>query len=297
MFLATRSRLFAIAYRMLGSVSDAEDILQDCFLRWQSVEQSEVRDPVGYLLRITSRLCLDQLKSARVRREEYPGEWLPEPILTDEPLDGLDHDVSVALLMALERLSPAERAAFLLHDVFDTPFAEISDLLDRSAASCRQLATRARKKVQDGKPKTPVAPGQSQALTEAFFRAAKAGDLDSLKHMLADDVQLISDGGGKAMAALNPIFGAAKVLRLLDGLARKYPDHSPTATRQCHLNGLPAMLSLEPEGILQATALEIEAGRISRIYVIRNPDKTRHLLSALNGDDLPKNEISPRIGG
>lgn len=281
-FLETRSRLFAIAYRMLGTVSDAEDILQDCYLRWQSVEQSEVRDPVGFLVRVTSRLCLDHLKSARVRREEYPGAWLPELILTEEPPASIDHDVSVALLMALERLSPAERAAFLLHDVFDTPFAEISDLLERSAASCRQLATRARKKVQDGKPKTRLAPDQGKALTEAFFRAAKAGDLDGLKHLLADDVQLISDGGGKAMAALNPIIGAEKVLRLFEGLARKYPGQSPTETRLCHLNGLPAMLSLEPEGILQATALEIEAGRITRIYVIRNPDKTRHLTSALN---------------
>ncbi len=288
MFLATRSRLFAIAYRMLGTVSDAEDILQDCYLRWQSVEQSEVRDPVGYLVRVTSRLCLDHLKSARVRREKYPGEWLPEPILTNEPLERLDHDVSVALLMALERLSPAERAAFLLHDVFDTPFAEISDLLERSPASCRQLATRARKKVQDGKPKKRVAPGEGQALTEAFFRAAKAGDLDGLKHLLADDVQLISDGGGKAMAALNPIFGADKVLRLFKGLARKYPGQSPTQTHRCYLNGLPAMISLEPEGLVQATALEIEAGLISRIYVIRNPDKTRHLLSALQNANLPQ---------
>ncbi|WP_264211298.1 sigma-70 family RNA polymerase sigma factor [Leisingera thetidis] len=281
-FLSARPRLFAAAYRMLGTVSDAEDILQDAFLRWQAAPQAEVLDPAGYLMRITTRLCLDQLKSARARRETYPGEWLPEPLLTEDPAERLDHDVSVALLLALENLSPLERAAFLLHDIFDSGYEDISAALDRSPDACRQLAARARRKVQRLRPGAPANPDQGKDLAEAFFRASKTGDTAALTRLLAQDVQLISDGGGKAIATLNPIYGLDRVLRLCEGLARKAGRNLPDRWRLCQLNGLPAILSREPDGILQAMALELRDGRIARIYVTRNPDKTRHLADALN---------------
>ncbi|MBQ4807927.1 RNA polymerase sigma factor SigJ [Phaeobacter sp. HS012] len=280
-FLTARPRLFAAAYRMLGSVTDAEDILQDAYLRWQSAPQGEVLDTIGYLMRITTRLCLDQLKSARKQRETYPGEWLPEPVLTDDATEQLDHDVSVALLLALDALSPLERAAFLLHDIFDSSYGDVASALNRSPEACRQLATRARRKVQALRPDPPSRPDHGDALTEAFFRASKTGDMTALTRLLSDDVQLISDGGGKATAALNPIYGRDKVLRLLAGLARKGHHTAPDQWRLCQLNGLPAILSRGEDGILQATSLEIRDGRIARIYVTRNPDKTRHLTSVL----------------
>ncbi|UWS07373.1 RNA polymerase sigma factor SigJ [Phaeobacter inhibens] len=280
-FLTARPRLFAAAYRMLGSVTDAEDILQDAYLRWQSAPQGKVLDTTGYLMRITTRLCLDQLKSARKQRETYPGEWLPEPVLTDDATDQLDHDVSVALLLALDALSPLERAAFLLHDIFDSSYGDVASALNRSPEACRQLATRARRKVQALRPDPPSRPDQGGALTEAFFRASKTGDMTALTRLLSNDVQLISDGGGKATAALNPIYGRDKVLRLLAGLARKGHHTAPDQWRLCQLNGLPAILSRGEDGILQATSLEIRDGRIARIYVTRNPDKTRHLTSVL----------------
>ncbi|WP_102877233.1 RNA polymerase sigma factor SigJ [Phaeobacter inhibens] len=280
-FLTARPRLFAAAYRMLGSVTDAEDVLQDAYLRWQSAPQGEVLDTTGYLMRITTRLCLDQLKSARKQRETYPGEWLPEPVLTDDATDQLDHDVSVALLLALDALSPLERAAFLLHDIFDSSYGDVASALNRSPEACRQLATRARRKVQALRPDPPSRPDQGGALTEAFFRASKTGDMTALTRLLSNDVQLISDGGGKATAALNPIYGRDKVLRLLAGLARKGHYTAPDQWRLCQLNGLPAILSRGEDGILQATSLEIRDGRIARIYVTRNPDKTRHLTSVL----------------
>lgn len=281
-FLTARPRLFAAAYRMLGTVSDAEDILQDAFLRWQAAPRAEVRDPTGYLMRITTRLCLDQLKSARARRETYPGEWLPEPLLTEDATEQLDHDVSVALLLALETLSPLERAAFLLHDIFDSSYGEISSALNRSPDACRQLAARARRKVQKLRPQAPAYPDQGMQIAEAFFHASRTGDTAALAQLLARDVQLFSDGGGKAMAALNPIYGRDKVLRLMEGIARKFDNTLPKRWRFCRLNGLPAVLNMAEDGVLQATSLEIASGKITKIYVTRNPDKTRHLAGALD---------------
>ena len=281
-FLMARPRLFAVAYRMLGSVADAEDILQDAYLRWQAVSGDGVRDPTAYLVRVVTRLCLDQLKSARVKRETYTGAWLPEPLLTEDPVEALDHDVSVALLLALERLTPLERAAFLLHDVFGNSHDDVARALDRSAASCRQLVSRARRHVQAERPRAKMPPEESRALTEAFFRASKTGDMAALTQLLAENVEMVSDGGGKATAALNPIYGRDKVMRLAAGLSRKSGARLPARWRFAMLNGLPAILSLEPEGLVQATALEIRDGRIARVYVIRNPEKTAHLAPALH---------------
>lgn len=281
-FLSARPRLFAAAYRMLGSVTDAEDILQEAFLRWQSAPQAQVQEPAGYLMRITTRLCLDQLKSARVRRETYPGEWLPEPLLTEDATERLDHDVSVALLLALENLSPLERAAFLLHDIFDSSYDDIARALKRSPTACRQLTNRARRKIRQLRPEPVARSGQEQELTEAFFHASRTGDTGRLTTLLAQDVELVSDGGGKAMAALNPIYGRDKVLRLMQGLARKSGGKPTAQWKFCWLNGLPAILNRADDGILQATALEVREGRIHRIYVTRNPDKTRHLSAELD---------------
>ncbi|WP_417714187.1 sigma-70 family RNA polymerase sigma factor [Pseudophaeobacter arcticus] len=280
-FLQMRPRLFAAAYRMLGSVSDAEDILQEAYLRWQRADRSLVQEPAGYLIRITTRLCLDQIKSARVRRETYPGEWLPEPVLTEDSTALLDQDVTVALLLALERLSPLERAAFLLHDIFDGAYADIAATLNRSPEACRQLAARARRKVQQLSPKAPEPSQHGMVLAEAFFRASKTGDTAALSQLLAQDVVLISDGGGKATAALNPIYGVDRVARLLDGVARKAGRRLPANWRLCRLNRLPAVLSRAEDGVLETAAIEIQDGRITRIYVTRNPDKTRHLEMAL----------------
>ncbi|MFW8594191.1 sigma-70 family RNA polymerase sigma factor [Cribrihabitans neustonicus] len=280
-FLMARPRLFAVAYRMLGSVADAEDILQEAYLRWQSAPRGEVRNATGYLMRVVTRLCLDVLKSAQAQRESYTGAWLPEPLLTEDPPERLDHDVSVALLLALERLTPLERAAFLLHDVFGGSYGEVAQALGRSPAACRQLAARARRHVQADRPRAALQPEDARALTEAFFRASKTGDTAALTQLLAEDAEMVSDGGGKVMAAFNPIRGRDKVMRLAAGLARKSGAALPERWRFCTLNGLPAILSKEPDGLVQAMALEIREGRIRRIYVTRNPDKTRHLAAAL----------------
>ncbi len=276
-FVDLRPRVFAVAYRMLGSVSDAEDVVQDAFLRWQKVDHTNVRDATGFLIRTTTRLCLDHMRAARTRREAYPGEWLPEPLITADATDRLDRDVSVALLLALERLTPLERAAFLLHDVFEHSYDELAKVLDRAPESCRQLVSRARKHVQRSKPRTQVEPQQGEAIAKAFFWAAKSGDTAALTKLLAQDVRFVSDGGGKVLATLNPILGREKVMRLLSGLARKYSGRQVQQWQFCHLNNLPSILSHETGDILQTTSLEIESGLITAIYVVRNPEKTRHL--------------------
>ncbi|WP_170763368.1 RNA polymerase sigma factor SigJ [Ruegeria lacuscaerulensis] len=281
-FVDVQPRLFAVAYRMLGSVSDAEDIVQDSYLRWRRVDTEQVRDETGYLIRVVTRLCLDHLRAARAVREVYPGEWLPEPLITEDATERLDRDVSVALLMALERLSPLERAAFLLHDVFEHSYDDLSETLKRSQGSCRQLVSRARKHVEQVKPRVRVEREQGEELAKAFFDAAKSGDTKHLTNLLARDVQLHSDGGGKIIATLNPIYGRDKVIRFFAGLARKPSAAQSVTWVFCWLNGLPAILNREPGGSLQATSLKIEKGRIATIYMVRNPDKTQHLEKLLS---------------
>lgn len=280
-YRSTRPRLFALAYRMLGQVSEAEDMVQEAFLRWRGVAAEEVRDPLAYLLRITARLCLDHLKSARHRRELYVGEWLPEPVATGEDTAGFDHDVTVALLLALERLTPLERAAFILHDVFELPHDEVAQTVGRSPAACRQLAARARRQVRRDGPRATPEPARGDALVAAFFTASKTGDTATLTQLLAEDVRVITDGGGKVRAAINPILGRAKALRFFAGLARKAEHRIPETWRRCRLNTLPAVVSVEPGGVLQATSIETDAQGITAIYITRNPDKTRHLSGLL----------------
>ncbi|MBO9451819.1 sigma-70 family RNA polymerase sigma factor [Tropicibacter sp. R16_0] len=280
-FVDLQPRLFAVAYRMLGTVSDAEDVVQEAYLRWQRADRERVQDSTGYLIRITTRLCLDHLRVAKARRETYTGEWLPEPLVTDDTTERLDRDVSIALLLSLERLTPLERAAFLLHDVFEHSYEELAQALDRSASSCRQLVSRARKHVQQNKPRARVDDATGRDLVKAFFSAAKSGDTGALTKLLAQGVRLHSDGGGKVLATLNPILGRDKVIRFFAGLARKSAGYPGLRWTLCELNGQPAIISREPGGILQAASFEIEDGRIAKIYMTRNPDKTRHLARVL----------------
>ena len=282
-FEPIRPKLFAVAYRMLGTVSEAEDMVQDCFLRWMKADRDGIRDPEGWLVRVTTNLCLDHLKSARVRRESYTGEWLPEPVVTDPATDYLERDISTALLLAMERLSPLERAAFILHDIFDYSFEEVSDLLERDNAACRQLAARGRKRLKDSRPRFPIEQDEGERIAQAFFQASRHGDPDSLKHLLAQDVIIYNDGGGKVIAALNPIYGLEKSMRFTLGLARKYADVPIEFLGLCQLNQQPGFITREPDGTLQATSLEITDGKISRVYVTRNPDKLRHLMRQISG--------------
>lgn len=259
---------------MLGSVAEAEDVVQDAYLRWHRTDRAAVRDAGGFLTQVVTRLSLDVLKSARMKRETYVGPWLPEPLIATEAEEEGD-DITLTLMLALERLSPLERAAFLLHDVFGLSFDDIARTLDRDPAACRQLATRARNHVRAARPRFPVSEERGLAIAGAFFEASRSGDLAALTALLADDVVFTGDGGGKRLAALNPIHGASRVARFFAGIARKKPDASALiATRS--IDGLPGFVTQERDG-LQTTALAIEDGRIVAIYVVRNPDKLRHL--------------------
>jgi len=274
-FEAERPRLVRLAYRMLGSFAEAEDVVQEGWLRWSAAEQAAIRSPGAWLTRVVTRLALDALKSARARRESYFGPWLPEPVVEAEEEAAAD-EVTVTLMLALERLSPLERAAFLLHDVFGQPLEEIAATLGRDGAAVRQLASRARRHVRDSRPRFPVDRDASARITRAFFAAASTGDVAALSTLLAEDVVLRSDGGGRVIAFRNPIFGLARVLRLYAGLNRKYGT-TAEFLRPARIDGLPGFVSRERGGILQTTALDIADGRIRAIYVVRNPDKLRHV--------------------
>jgi len=212
-FNSRRPRLQRIAYRMLGSVAEAEDVVQDAWLRWHGTDREAVREPEAFLVRTVTHLCLDVLKSSRIKREEYIGPWLPEPFV--DPADDDDDDITLPLMLAMERLSPLERAAFLLHDVFDMEFDEVAEAIGREPAACRQLASRARAHVIEARPRFPVARERQQEIASAFFAASRSGDLAQLRQLLSNDVVFYGDGGGKRPALVNPIFGQDKVMRLL----------------------------------------------------------------------------------
>jgi len=269
-----RGFLVRLAYRMLGSVAEAEDAVQDAFLRWTEVDRDAVAEPRGYLARTVSRLCLDRMKSARAHREHYVGTWLPEPIVEGGPAS-LASDLSVALLMTLERLSPLERAAFLLHDVFDMDYADIAGVLERSEPACRQLAARARDHVRDERPRFQASEDDSARLATAFHHAMMTGDVAAIAQLLHDDAVFYTDGGGKRSAALNPIYGKAKILRFVAGLAAK-GRALPERIDRARINGLHGFVMQGSEGV-ETLALEIDGDRIVALYGIRNPDKLRHL--------------------
>jgi RNA polymerase sigma-70 factor (ECF subfamily) len=276
LFWSLRPRLIRLAYRMLGSITEAEDIVQEAWLRWHRADRSAVRDPAAYLSQTVTRLCVDHLKSARVRRETYIGPWLPEPVF-EAGADDPDEDISLTLMMALERLSPLERAAFLLHDVFGMNFDEIAATLKRESATCRQLASRARKHVQAARPRYNLSKDEGQRIADAFFAASRSGDVDALKTLLAETVVAYTDGGGVKIAALNPLHGFRRVAGFFAGLARKVEGAQPPVLYRGSINGLPGFVTLERGDVLEATALQIEDRTITAIFIVRNPEKLRHL--------------------
>jgi len=291
-----RRRLLGLAYRMLGSMADAEDAVQETYLRWHAADRDSVLDPRAFLMTTTTRICLDMLTSARARHEEYVGPWLPEPILDLGALAPDSHtelaeDLSIALLLTLDRLSPLERAAFLLHDVFDFSFSEVGSTLERSEAACRKLATRARTHVRALRPRGGAVPqahsgkiDQKHAQLMSLFAAAtQSGDLKALTQMLATDVRVVTDGGGKVRAALNVIEGADRAAEFLVEVTRKRPDawwRDDFRPRFAIINGLPGIIVEAPEGPVQTAAFEIEGDLIRALYVVRNPAKLRHLAPA-----------------
>lgn len=280
-FQHERKRLIRLAYRMLGSFSEAEDVVQDAWLKWEQVDGS-VDSPAAYLTRIVTRLCLDRLKSARSRRETYIGPWLPDPLVGSiDPDETIADDITVTLMLAMERLSPLERAAFLLHDVFDVALSDVAVALSREPAAVRQLASRARKHVQAARPRFSVEAAEASRITQAFFVAARDGDTASLASLLAQDVEIHSDGGGKVLAFRNVIRGVDRALRLFAGLRRK---NAPVAEllRTAEIDGLPGYISVD-RGLVQTTALDIRGGKIAAIYIVRNPDKLQHLAGNMIG--------------
>jgi RNA polymerase sigma-70 factor, ECF subfamily len=280
-FEAHRQALTGLAYRMLGSRAEAEDVVQDAYLRWHAADQAVIVEPRRYLGTVVTRLCLDRMKSARARREVYVGPWLPEPVV-DETLDvegagELAHDLSVALMLVLERLSPLERASFLLHDVLGLDFAAVGRALARDEAACRQLAARARTHIEQGRPRFPASQEEGRRLAAAFRAAVQSGDTGALMQLLAEDAVLYSDGGGKRAAALNPIYGADKILRFLAGIARKNQALPNVQLRAATVNGLAGFVMREEDGSIDTMAIEHRDRRIAAIYVVRNPEKLRHV--------------------
>ncbi|MBC4017221.1 sigma-70 family RNA polymerase sigma factor [Siccirubricoccus deserti] len=287
-FIPLRAELIGLAYRMTGSFATAEDIAQDAFLRWNATDRSRIEVPRAWLLKVAARLSLDHLKSARHRREQYVGPWLPEPVLDEaEPPQQVRHeqaqDLSVAFLLTLQRLSPVERAVFILHDLFETPFAEIASLLGRNEVACRKLASRARARLGDATPRQAVPDGEARRIARAFLAASRNGDEAALRALLAQDVVLHTDGGGIRSAALNPISGAAKVGRFFAGLARKRTTPPAPLLHLGRINSLPGYVTLEPDGLPQTTALDIQDGRVVAIYIVRNPEKLTAVRAGLRG--------------
>jgi len=273
-----RGRLLGLAYRMLGSRSDAEDVVQDAYLRFAGAQ--DVHNPEAFLVTIVTRLCLDRLKSAKAQREVYVGPWLPEPVFDAEGLSAeaateLADDLSFALLLALDRLSPMERAAFLLHDVFDTPFSEVAAMLDRTEAACRQLASRARRAVRDERPAPTATPDSHARLLQAFSDAVASGNVRQLAELLREDAVAITDGGGRKFAARNPIIGADKVARFFIGLAGKTAGHDVRIEPAVINGAVGALLYLDGELDL-TLSMAVDGEKIAAIYIVRNPDKLRH---------------------
>jgi RNA polymerase sigma-70 factor (ECF subfamily) len=276
-----RGLLFSIAYRMLGSVADAEDMLQETFIRWQQTEDDNIRSPRAFLVTIMSRLCINQLQSARAQREEYVGEWLPEPIMTDPKSDPLglikvDESLSMAFLVLLERLTPIERAVFLLREVFEYEYAEIATILGQSEPNCRQILRRARQHVEAMRPRFTTSERKKKDFLERFLSATEHGDMEGLVALLANDVVLQSDGGGKGVAVPNAIHGADKVARgAVGGLQRLLPKD--LVYRHAQINGEPGIVSYRGGKPFSVLTIDVDDSQIRAIYIVTNPQKLAHL--------------------
>lgn len=276
-----RGLLFSIAYRMLGSVADAEDILQDAFIRWQRASDTEIRSARAFLVTVVSRLSINHLQSARVQREEYVGQWLPEPVATGSTVDPfsiarVDESLSMAFLVLLERLTPVERAVFLLREVFDYDYTEIGPIVGKDEANCRQILRRARQHMAEVRPRFKASPKQRELLLENFLQATATGDLDGLVGLLSSDAVLHSDGGGKAAAIPNVIHGSGNVARAILGSLRKLvPANLTTLCGQ--FNGEPGIVSYLEGRPYSVLTLEIDEDQIKAIYVVTNPEKLVHL--------------------
>ncbi|WP_433516821.1 RNA polymerase sigma factor SigJ [Nonomuraea sp. CA-143628] len=286
-----RGLLTGVAYRILGSVADAEDVVQEAWLRWSGVDETTVADPKAYLVRIASRLAIDRLRWAKSRRESYVGPWLPEPISTAP--DVAEHaeladSVEFALLVVLETLSPLERAVFVLREAFDLPFSEIAEVIGRAEPATRQLARRARDHVQEKRPRFDVDRGERRRITERFIRASTSGDLDGLIELLSTDVMLVSDGGGKARSPLRALTGAANVTRFLtsiatpEGIAKFMAsigtsDLVTLSYGLANVNDAPAVVVSAGDRVVTVISLLVTNGKIDTIYLIANPDKITHI--------------------
>jgi RNA polymerase sigma-70 factor (ECF subfamily) len=283
-FETERRYLQGVAYRMLGTVSEAEDAVQDAYLRIKNTDLSAIDNTRAFLTRIVTRICLDILKSAHRRRVDYVGPWLPEPLhdisnFTGSPAGPteLADDLSVGLLYALERLTPLERASFLLHDVFDVGYGEIAQTLERSEESCRQLAARARQHVRASRPRFKVTPDDERRYLEAFVVASQKGDMAALEAMLAEDVKLYSDGGGKVSAAINILDGQRRVGAFMAGIYQKFRNHTTTAMRYDRVNGVMSLLTTHSDDYTDVLSVDITDGKISAVWFQRNPDKLTRL--------------------
>ncbi len=286
-FEALRPELVRHAYRMLGEYGEAEDVAQDAYLRWDAAfDKAPVQDERALARTIVTRLCLDRLRSARARREVYVGPWLPEPVISDNSDDpaaaaALSDDISFALLLALERLAPLERAAFLLHDVLDVPFAEVAQTLGRAEPAVRKLATRARDHVRDAGRHSRTDRKELLRIRDAFMAAVQGDDPSALERLLANDVVFTSDGGGKAPAATVPVIGPERVTKLLFGLKEKQGWRDVVRMEVAMLNGLPGIVTFNRAGVQDVAALQIDDdGRVAAIYVVRNPEKLQTVARA-----------------
>jgi RNA polymerase sigma-70 factor (ECF subfamily) len=275
-FAALRPRLFSIAYRMLGTRADAEDVVQDAWLRWHETNQAELQSEEAWLVTVTTRLAIDRLRSRKVEREAYVGWWLPEPLVeldenTPETAAELASDVSMALLWVLERLAPEERAAFLLRQVFDQDYADIASMLGKSEASCRQMVHRSQERVRQERPRFDVPRDVHRELLTRFMQAASTGDRAAMKALLAENVEFVGDGGGKMPSFLRILRGAARIAGVYWSLEHQYPKQ--VTYRLARVNGEPGLLRYVEGKLESAQSFVIEDGRIAAIFVVRNPDK------------------------
>jgi RNA polymerase sigma-70 factor (ECF subfamily) len=272
-----RGLLFSIAYRMLGSRADAEDMLQETFLRWEHASDAEIRDPRAFMVTVITRLCINELQSARARREEYFGQWLPEPLLTQTATESsaiskFDGSLSMAFLMLLERLTPIERAVFLLREVFDYDYAAIAEMLGQSEVNCRKILSRAKQHIAEDRPRFDVSPDEQQSLLQHFLAATSQGDMGGLLAVLSKDAVLYTDGGGKASAVPNPVYGAEDVARFfVEGEKKLMPKD--VVRRFVEINGQPGVVVYDHGQVFGVLSMDVAGGRIRNIYIIRNPDK------------------------